>query len=338
MHEELQRRQLLDKIRELPAGNFSELVLEVFHYQALRNPVYADYLRYLGVAAMDIDAPDRIPFLPIQLFKSYVLQSGTWTPVRTFTSSGTTGEQTSRHLLFDEEWYRLNARRGFEHFYGPVKDYCVLALLPAYLERSGSSLVFMADDFIQQSKYEESGFFLRNYGELVARLQHCQKLGIPTLLIGVSFALWDLAERFPLDLGGVIIMETGGMKGRRREITREELHGILQPAFQVEQIHSEYGMTELLSQAYSQGAGLFRPAPTMRVLSREINDPLQPQAMGRTGALNIIDLANLDTISFIATDDLGRVYPDHSFEILGRLDASDLRGCNLLLEDVRSEQ
>lgn len=334
MHEEKQRRQLLDKISQLPTGNFREIALEVFRYQARSNPVYAEYLQYLGVEPKTVRTLPEIPFLPIQLFKTYALQSGQWTASRTFTSSGTTGDQTSSHLLRDEAWYRSNARRGFEHFYGPLENYCILALLPAYLERSGSSLVFMADDFIRQSKYAESGFFLKDYAGLIQKLKNCREQGIPVLLIGVSFALWDLAEQHPLDLGNTIIMETGGMKGRRREITREELHDILKTAFRLKAIHSEYGMTELLSQAYSQGAGLFRPAPTMRVLSREITDPLAPQRLGKTGALNIIDLANLDTVSFIATDDLGRVYEDASFEILGRLDASDLRGCNLLLADV----
>ncbi|PHN05849.1 long-chain-fatty-acid--protein ligase [Flavilitoribacter nigricans] len=334
MHEEKHRRQLLDKIEALPAGDFREIALEVFRYQATHNRVYADYLRYLNVDPAAPKELSDIPFLPIQLFKSFALQSGAWDAVRTFTSSGTTGRQTSRHLLREDDWYRRNARRGFEYFYGALEDYCVLALLPAYLERTGSSLVFMADDFIQRSRYPESGFFLKDYDALVRQLRHCREKGIPVLLIGVSFALWDLAEQYPMDLSGTIIMETGGMKGRRREITREELHGIFKTAFRVEAVHSEYGMTELLSQAYSLGGGLFHPTPTMRVMTREITDPLAPQDLGKTGAVNIIDLANLDTISFIATDDLGRVYKDGSFEILGRLDASDLRGCNLLLADV----
>ncbi|MEZ4993144.1 MAG: acyl transferase [Saprospiraceae bacterium] len=326
---------MLDKISALPAGDFAEIALEVFHFQAVHNPVYAQFLSYLRVDPQRVTRPDSIPFLPIQLFKNFELQANSWTPRRIFTSSGTTAAQTSRHLLRDEEWYRQNARRGFAEFYGPVSDYCVLALLPAYLERTGSSLVFMADDFIRQSRYEESGFFLHDYEALRDRLLHCRQNNIPVLLIGVSFALWELAEQYPMDLGNTIIMETGGMKGRRREITRQELHHIFTQAFQVKAIHSEYGMTELLSQAYSKGDGLFYPASTMRVLSREINDPLQLQQMGKTGVLNIIDLANIDTISFIATDDLGRVYEDGSFEVLGRLDASDLRGCNLLLTDVK---
>jgi hypothetical protein len=334
MQEEKQRRQLLDKIAQLPEGDFQETALAVFHYQARENPVYAEYLQHLEVKPDEVNSLSQVPFLPIQLFKSYSLQSGRWPVVRTFTSSGTSGDRTSRHLLRSEDWYRENARRGFESFYGPVRDYCVLALLPAYLERSGSSLVFMTDDFIRQSRFPESGFFLKDYEALVERLEYCRARSIPVLLLGVSFALWELAEKHPMDLGNTVIMETGGMKGRRREITREELHGILREAFRVEHIHSEYGMTELLSQAYSRGNGIFYPAPGMRVLGREITDPLTPQKTGKTGALNIVDLANLDTISFIATDDLGRVYADRGFEVLGRLDASDLRGCNLLVADL----
>lgn len=331
-----QRRRLLDKIRALPAGDFAALALEMFRFQAAYNPVYHQFLAHLDIQPDEVKRLEEIPFLPIQLFKNYQLQTGAWIPTRTFTSSGTTGAQTSHHLLREEEWYRQNARRGFTHFYGPVSNYCVLALLPAYLERTGSSLVFMADDFIRQSRYRESGFFLHDYEALQLRLETCLKAGIPVLLIGVSFALWDLAEQFPMHLGNTIVMETGGMKGRRREITREELHGILKSAFQLPAIHSEYGMTELLSQAYSKGEGVFYPAPTMRVVAREINDPFQWQQMGKTGVLNIIDLANIDTISFIATDDLGRVQEDGAFEVLGRLDASDLRGCNLLLTDVQN--
>jgi hypothetical protein len=207
----------------------------------------------------------------------------------------------------------------------------VLALLPAYLERTGSSLVFMADDFIRQSGHPASGFFLNDLPALKEQLLASRGRAQPTLLIGVSFALLDLAEQFPLDLGNTIIMETGGMKGRRRELTRPELHQILREAFKVEHIHSEYGMTELLSQAYAPKDGVFHPAPTLRVATREITDPLSTTPPGKTGALNLMDLANLDTISFIATDDLGRVYPDGSFEVLGRMDASDVRGCNLLV-------
>lgn len=335
MEEHSVRNDLIRRVETTAGEMFDDLLaLDVFQYQSRHNALYRQYLSLLGVSPEAITRVEDIPFLPIRFFKSHLIQTGAWEPALAFASSGTTAAATSRHLLRDPDFYRRNARRGFAHFYGPVEDYCVLALLPSYLERSGSSLVFMAEDFIRQSRYPESGFFLYNTEELVGILAGCKKNAVPTLLLGVSFALWELAEQHPMGLGGVAIMETGGMKGRRREITREELHGILKAAFHVETIHSEYGMTELLSQAYSRGGGLFRPAPTMRVLAREITDPFTLQQSGKTGALNIIDLANLDTISFIATDDLGRVYEDGSFEVLGRLDASDARGCNLLVADV----
>lgn len=329
------RRDLINRVKKATLKEeFDALALGLFQYQSQYNPLYRQFLSLLGIASREINRVEDIPFLPIQFFKTHDIQTGSWAPALIFSSSGTTASTTSRHLLRDPEFYRRNARRGFAHFYGPLEDYCVLALLPSYLERSGSSLVFMAEDFIRQSRYPQSGFFLYNTEELVGILADCKKKAVPTLLLGVSFALWELAEQHPMDLNGITIMETGGMKGRRRELPREELHGILKAAFRVEAIHSEYGMAELLSQAYSRGGGLFRPTPTMRVLAREITDPLTWQQPGKTGALNIIDLANLDTISFIATDDLGRVCEDGSFEILGRLDASDARGCNLLVADV----
>ena len=326
--------KLKQRVEKVVEADFQALALDVFFYQAGNNPLYRQYLELLGVSPQEITNIEDIPYLPIQFFKNHDIQTGIWKPALSFSSSGTTAQTASRHLVRDPEFYRRNARRGFAHFYGQVEEYCVLALLPSYLDRTGSSLVFMAEDFIRLSRYPQSGFFLYNTEALVEILNHCKKNAIPTLLLGVSFALWELAERHPMNLNGLIIMETGGMKGRRRELTREELHGILKASFQVESVHSEYGMTELLSQAYSQGDGLFRSSPAMRVLAREITDPFAIQPPGKTGALNIIDLANLDTISFIATDDLGRVYEDGSFEILGRLDASDARGCNLLVADV----
>ncbi|MCB0559109.1 MAG: acyl transferase [Lewinellaceae bacterium] len=325
---------LRERVEKVAEADFQALALDVFFYQARNNPLYRQYLELLGVHPQEISLIEHIPFLPIQFFKNHEIQTGSWQPALSFSSSGTTAQTASRHLVRDPEFYRRNARRGFAHFYGPVEEYCVLALLPSYMERTGSSLVFMAEDFIRLSRYPQSGFFLYNTEALAEILSHCKKNAIPTILLGVSFALWEFAEQYPMGLSGVTLMETGGMKGRRRELTREELHLILQSSFQVDAVHSEYGMTELLSQAYSQGGGLFRPSPTMRVLSREITDPFAIQPPGKTGALNIIDLANLDTISFIATDDLGRVYEDGSFEILGRLDASDARGCNLLVADV----
>lgn len=328
------REALKARIREVDTTAFEPLALEVFQYQAAHNPLYRRYLELLGRQPDTVQHLADIPFLPIALFKKHIIQTGEWEPEVVFSSSGTTGTTTSKHRLRSKAFYRQSARRGFETFYGRLKDYCVLALLPSYLERSGSSLVFMVEDFIRQSGHPDSGFFLYNTDELLQILQKCQKSQQPTLLIGVSFALLNLAEAHPVDLSGIIIMETGGMKGRRRELTRSELHHRLQAAFNVPSIHSEYGMTELLSQAYARRKGLFNPAPTMRVAARERTDPFQLQPPGRTGALNITDLANIDTISFIATDDLGRVYEDHSFEVLGRLDASDVRGCNLMVADL----
>jgi phenylacetate-coenzyme A ligase PaaK-like adenylate-forming protein len=329
------RAALLQRVEDLPTADYTQLAVEVFRYQYQYNAIYRQFVDLLGVNTDGVNTLSAIPHLPISLFKGHVIQSGIWPAVRTFTSSGTTGAQTSRHLLRDEAAYRRNARRGFTAAYGPVRDYCFLALLPAYLERTGSSLVFMADDFIRQSRYPESGFFLNDLAALVDRLAELRSRQVPTVLLGVSFALLDLAEQYgPLDLESTIVMETGGMKGRRRELTRTELHTLLTRGLGVTQIHSEYGMTELLSQAYSPGEGLFKPSPTLRVRARDITDPLAPAPLGKTGVLQLTDLANLDTISFIASEDLGRVYADGSFEVLGRLDHADVRGCNLLLSDA----
>lgn len=311
---------------------FNALALDVFRFQALHNPLYNRYLELIGKKIQAVETVQEIPFLPIELFKTYDIQTGDWTPERIFSSSGTTGQTTSRHLLHDPDWYRMGARRAFARQYGPVENFCFLALLPSYLERNNSSLVFMAEDFISLSRYAQSGFYLYNMADLVKVLSDCVQNNIPTVLLGVSFALLDLAEAFPMPLEQVIVMETGGMKGRRAELTREQLHQVLRTAFQVQHIHSEYGMTELLSQAYSPGNGRFYPAPTMRVLAREAADPFAIRPWGQNGALNIIDLANVDTLSFIATDDLGRVAEDHSFEVTGRLDSSEIRGCNLMVE------
>jgi hypothetical protein len=328
---EAERLKLRSQVGQLPNVPFEPLALAVFRYQVSRLPLFREYLKLVHIDPQNVRDLNAIPFLPIAFFKSHRLKSGDWEAATEFTSSGTTGSQTSRHLVRDPDWYLAHARKGFEFFYGPVREYAFLALLPAYLERSGSSLVTMADHFIRLSRYGESGFFLDQYDALLARLEELKARRIPTVLLGVSFALLDLAEKGPFSFPDLIVMETGGMKGRRKEITRKELHGSLCSGFGVERIHSEYGMTELFSQAYSTGAGMYRPAPTMRVFSREITDPLSPQKAGKTGVLNLMDLANLDTISFLATDDLGRVYSDGRFEVLGRLDHSDVRGCNLLV-------
>jgi phenylacetate-coenzyme A ligase PaaK-like adenylate-forming protein len=330
----MNRETLARQIREVRPETFEALALEVFRYQAEYNNIYAEYLKLLRVSPASVRRLTDIPFLPIALFKQYRLQSGTWAPVRTFTSSGTTGATTSHHLLRSELWYQENARRAFEAIYGPLEGRAVLALLPAYLERTGSSLVFMAEDFIRESQHPASGFFLHDLAGLSHQIGALKEESHPPLLIGVSFALLDLAERFPQPLNHLIIMETGGMKGRRRELTRKELHQQLSNAFRADHIHSEYGMTELLSQAYAPEAGIFYPAPTLRAFTRQLTDPLSATPPGKTGALNLIDLANLDTIAFIATDDLGLVHPDGTFEVLGRMDHSDVRGCNLLVRDL----
>jgi hypothetical protein len=310
---------------------FNALALDIFRYQSVNNAVYGKFLHFLGVSSQSVQEIEDIPFLPIELFKSQQVVTGEFIPEEVFTSSGTSGAETSRHYLRELEIYRQSFTKGFELFYGPIEDYCVLALLPAYLEREGSSLVLMADDFIKKSNHPLSGFYLNNLNQLAANLKSLANQHQPTLLLGVSFALLDLAEQFPQALGNTIIMETGGMKGRRKELTRNELHQTLQFAFEVEKIHSEYGMTELLSQAYSKGDGLFNCPPWLQILIREQDDPMSYAPAGKTGGINVIDLANIDSCSFIATSDLGRKHADNSFEVLGRFDSSDVRGCNLMV-------
>lgn len=330
------RQDLLSILAHLEPENFETAALAVFRYQASENALYARFLQLLGRAPERVSRLSDIPFLPIGLFKTHQIQSGAWTPEAVFTSSGTTGQQTSRHLVRDLSFYQENTRKGFAAVYGDPSEWCILALLPSYLERSGSSLVAMADYFIRLSAHKQSGFFLNDLDRLRLILEHCRDQSIKTLLLGVSFALLDLAERYPMDLSGITIMETGGMKGRRRELTRSELHNRLRRAFGVRSIHSEYGMTELFSQAYSrpveEGEAVFVPAATLRPIAMEINDPFCPALANRPGVLHFIDLANLDTCSFIATEDVGMVYEDHSFSVLGRLDAAEMRGCNLMVE------
>lgn len=326
------RSHLYDLTLKVRPDEFEALAIQVFRFQARFNPLYAQFLDLLRINASSIQRLEDIPCLPIQLFKQYELKTGEWPNEAVFSSSGTTGVQTSRHAVRSLADYTHNAQRGFEAFYGPLSNYCFLALLPAYLEREGSSLVYMVEEFVRLSRYPQSGFYLYDHAALRKTLAECAAQNIPTVLIGVSFALWDLAESGTLNFPNLIVMETGGMKGRRRELTRSELHQILSEGLGVAHIHSEYGMTELLSQAYSKEEGIFYPSPTMRVWTRELNDPFTPTLPARTGVLNTIDLANLDSISFIATEDLGKVNADGSFEVLGRLDASDMRGCNLLVE------
>jgi hypothetical protein len=309
--------------------------LTVFDYQYKYNDFYRQYCTLLGKDVSNISTIGDIPFLPIQFFKNQIIKTGGWTqPETVFTSSGTTARTTSQHFVRDLTFYTDISIRGFEEKYGAVANYCVLGLLPSYLERTGSSLIAMVDAFIKLSKHPESGFFLDNHDELSKILRGCAEKKIPTLLIGVSFGLLDFVEKHQVDFPEIVVMETGGMKGRRREMIRAELHDAIKKGFNCSEIHSEYGMTELFSQAYSKHSGIFEPTQTMRVLTREINDPLSiTEKKGQLGVINVIDLGNLDTCSFIATDDLGRVFDNQQFEVLGRLDNSDIRGCNLLVNE-----
>jgi hypothetical protein len=311
---------------------FRATALEVFDYQARHTEVYRDYLAALQVNPSRVKEVEEIPFLPIEFFKSHDVIAGGKGAELVFESSGTEGITPSRHPVADASLYRKSFTTGFRLFYDDPGKYCILALLPSYLERTGSSLVHMMDHLITASGHPESGFYLDDFEALSSILQKRNEDKHPTLLVGVSFALLDLAEKHPLMLeDSIIVMETGGMKGRRKEMVRSELHGHLLKAFGLRAVHSEYGMTELLSQAYSDGEGLFRCPSWMHVLIRDPNDPLTLLPAGQSGGINIIDLANLNSCSFIATGDLGKVHEDERFEVLGRYDHSDIRGCNLLV-------
>ncbi|MEZ7916626.1 MAG: acyl transferase [Polaribacter sp.] len=310
---------------------FKALSLAVFKHQFKNNKVYRSFCDLLFVHPSSISTIEEIPFLPIQFFKSRKVLSSLDEIQETFTSSGTTGSSTSKHLVTNINLYKESYLKGFAHFYGNIEEYTVLALLPNYLERQGSSLVFMVADLIEKSKKVESGFYLDNIQELANKLLELNRNGQKILLIGVSFALLDLIEMQQFNLKNTIIMETGGMKGRRKELVREELHTILQNGFGVTEIHSEYGMTELLSQGYSKGNGVFETPPWMKILTRDTEDALSINASGKNGGINVIDLANYNSCSFIATQDLGKVYENETFEIIGRFDNSDIRGCNLMV-------
>lgn len=310
---------------------FEKLALKVFRYQHENNVVYREFCDFLGTDKQKVKSLEAIPFLPIQFFKSRDVLTGTDAVQETFTSSGTTGAITSKHLVTDTTWYERSFRQAFSQFYGNIEDYTVLALLPSYLEREGSSLIYMVRDLIEGSNNPDSGFYLHNYDELVQKLVALDDSGQNVLLIGVTYALLDLVEKQQFSLKNTVIMETGGMKGKRKEMIREELHAILCDGFGVSAIHSEYGMTELLSQAYSLGEGIFECPNWMHILTRDTEDALSYVDYGKTGGINVIDLANINSCSFIATQDLGKKYADGSFEILGRFDNSDIRGCNLMV-------
>lgn len=311
---------------------FNHCALEVFRFQAQNNKIYQQYIDILGINPKDIIHYKNIPFLPIQFFKSQDIIVEGLIPEVTFSSSGTTGMITSKHLVAKSSLYIESFRNAFEEFYGDVKDIAILALLPSYLERSGSSLIYMVDDLINRSEKAESGYFLYNHDDLFNRLTELRNSKTKTVLFGVTYALLDFIENFNIDFPELIVMETGGMKGKRKEMIREELHDILCKGFNVPSIHSEYGMTELLSQGYSSGNGLFKTPNWMKILIRDTNDPLTLLDNKKTGAINVIDLANYYSCSFIATQDLGKFHSDGSFEILGRFDNSDIRGCNLLVQ------
>lgn len=310
--------------------SFEEKALQLFRFQYENNNVYRHWCSILKIDPAKINTVAAIPFLPVSFFKTHEVVSGNFTPGVIFTSSGTTQTINSRHLVKDAGLYRQSFIKAFELFYGDIKNWCILGLLPSYLERKDSSLVMMVDELVKLSGHRESGFYLYDVARLAETLQRLEAAKQPTLLIGVTYALLDFAEKHPFPLKHTVIMETGGMKGRRRELTRQEVHAALQQSFGVQHIHSEYGMTELLSQAYSKGEGRFVCPPWMRVLVRNEEDPLMVTETGK-GVLNIIDLANIYSCAFIAVDDAGIVNDDGSFEVWGRVDNSDIRGCSLLV-------
>lgn len=302
-----------------------------FQYQAIHNEVYRLFLSYLNIDPNTIHKVTEIPFLPIELFKTQNIQTENWKEETIFTSSGTTGANTSKHKISSLSFYKKNTVEIFKKYYGLPSDYVILALLPSYLEREGSGLITMTEHFIQLGGHSNSGFYLYNHEELHLKLKQLKVQNQKTILLGVTFGLLDFIDDYQVDYPDLIIIETGGMKGRKEELTRAEVHQHLSLAFNTSFIHSEYGMTELQSQAYSTGKGLFKTPEWMKVLVRENDDPLSPAKEGKTGGINVIDLANIDTCSFIGTQDLGRLHPNGQFEILGRFDHADTRGCNLMV-------
>ena len=311
-------------------ATFEKLALELFHYQMENNPIYAPYATLILKGKIPANIYE-IPFLPIDFFKREQIICKGKAVEEVFLSSGTTGEK-SKHLISDLTLYKKSFRKTFQKFYGDIKDYCILALLPSYQEREGSSLIFMVDDLIRKSKHPKSNFYLNNLSELSETIKELELKGQKTILFGVTYALLDLAAQYPQQLKNTIIMETGGMKGKRKELLKEEIHQLLHEAFITEKIHSEYGMTELLSQCYSKGENIFDFPSWMKILIRDVNDPLSIIGNNKTGGVNVIDLANIYSCPFIATQDLGKTFDNESFTVLGRFDESDVRGCNLLVQ------
>ncbi|MCV6628965.1 MAG: acyl transferase [Flavobacteriaceae bacterium] len=312
-------------------ATFEHCAMQTFGYQYTNNMVYRRFCDYLKRNPSNVNKLEQLPFLPIDFFKQMEIKSTPKQSTHIFTSSGTTASKVSKHFISDIGWYQESFRLAFEQFYGDIESWVVLALLPSYLEREGSSLIYMVEDLIKRTNREESGFYLNDFSALHLQLKALEKAGQKTLLLGVSFALLDFASQYPMQLQHTLVMETGGMKGRREELTRAQLHAELQKGLGLQKIHSEYGMTELLSQAYSKGDGIFEKPPWMQVYIRQTEDPLSYVPHGKTGGINIIDLANVQSCSFIATQDLGRKTNTDSFEVLGRFDHSDVRGCNLMV-------
>ncbi len=325
--------QLSDIFSINTEAGFEQCCLATFRFQAQHCAVYKEYLRLLGVNPKQINTVQAIPFLPIVFFKTRKVITGRQPEQMVFTSSGTTGAAPSRHFVTDVSVYEKSFSEGFRYFYGAPSGYTILALLPSYLERQGSSLVYMVEKWIAQSGQPDSGFYLHNLKDLYDKLQQLKKQRKKVLLIGVSYALMDFAAAFPLEFPELIVMETGGMKGKREELPKQQLHQLLRRGFGVPKIHSEYGMTELLSQAYSKGDGIFCTPPWMRIYIRDPRDPLSLVGNGIAGGVNIIDLANIHSCAFIATQDMGTHHADGSFEIAGRFAQSDVRGCNLMYEN-----
>lgn len=313
---------------------FNEVALAIFQYQAINNEVYRQYLSLLNIDTSTIQHYLDIPFLPIEFFKNNIILSSTIknSPIQfTFKSSGTTGENTSSHHILDIELYKESFTKGFELFFGDIKKWNILALLPSYLERENSSLVYMVNELMKISNKDANQFYLYNHEQLYSKLNELELKNEVSILIGVSYALLDFAENYQPHLKHTIVMETGGMKGKREEITKQAMHDILKKSFNISHIHAEYGMTELLSQAYSKGNGVYVCPPWMKVICKELNDPFQIASYNQTGRINVIDLANLYSCSFIETADMGKVAQDGTFEILGRIENAIMRGCNLLI-------
>lgn len=335
MNSKLQISDWENKIFNINYYNFNQLALEIFLFQYTYNDLYKKYVDSIGISTVNVNSPETIPYLPISFFKTHKITTTEFEPEIIFESSGTTGENTSRHFIKSLELYQKSFSETFKLFYGNPDDWCILGLLPGYLERKNSSLIAMVHELIKKSKNPFSGFYLHNYDKLYQTLVHKEIIQQPTLLIGVTYALLDFAEKHSMKLQNTVVMETGGMKGKREEKTREEVHQFLKAKLGIKAVHSEYGMTELLSQAYSKGDGIFCTPPWMKVLVREYNDPFAINSKPKTekpinGLINVIDFANLYSCSFIATDDVGKIYKNDTFEVLGRRDMSDLRGCSLL--------